>query len=490
MVLFCGMWSDKGERITPIIFTCLGTTLACITFMFSSLKILWESPNLVLLLVGSGVRGAFGRSAIMTMTVNSYVSDHSPIQSRTTHLSNLIAMSNFGYLLGSSVSGKLLEKMDSSFVFMIITILNALCALIAYFLMSENKEATYSNCEKEENSESRVDTSEVERLPLIKERVCRTTTYDTMSASEDIINSDPDKYNCAVGQLSTDIIECQQDQETFSRDLEGIISSYSASNCVHAQDQDVADENQKGTNGPITSATQGNHAERTSTILNCFLVLVKKRPGQKRRTILALFLVLYFHQMNKSGESDIYLLYVKRFPLSVSKSTYGYLVSSSYASLALFAFIVPKLLSFLKCQVRDSTLAIVGIAFKIGSLILLCFSGKVWMLAIVSLLTGAISLTVSSTRSLVSKTIETHELGRAFSLISSGETLCNFLGSLAYTSIYRATAHINPGVSFIVEAGVYAVLMIVMTNISLQVRYFNHAIDDEEPHSHNTRESS
>lgn len=491
MVLCCGMWSDNGGRITPIIFTCLGTSLACITFMFSSLKILWESPNLVLLLVGSGVRGAFGRSAIMTMTVNSYVSDYSSIHSRTTHLSNLIAMSNFGYLLGSSVSGNLLERMDSSFVFMIITIFNSICALIAYFLMSENKDAEHSKCEKEENSESRIDTNEVERLPLITERPCRSTKYSTISASEGILNSghEVDNYNCEDDQPSTTVIESRKDQESLSQDLEEIISSYSVSNGVHAHDQDVADKHQNGSDGSITAASHGNHTERVK-MLNCFFVLLRKRPNQKRRIILALFLVLYMHQMNKSGEGDIYLLYVKKSPLSISKSTYGYLVSGSYASMGLFAFIVPKLLNLLNCKVRDSTLAVVGIVFKIGSLILLCFSGKVWMLTVVSFLTGAISLTVSSSRSLVSKIIETRELGRAFSLISSGETLCNFLGSLAYTSIYRATAHINPEVGFMVEAGVYAILMLIMINISLQVTCFNQAIDNQGSHSRNTRELS
>ncbi len=133
LVLFCGAWSDRCGRKLPVMLTCAGGVLAVLLYMMCA----WlqyegvREEYLLLILVGAAVRGAFGRSAVMTMSVHSYVSDISTKDVRTRKLAHLVAMSHFGYLIGCVICGSLLDTVGFIVVFCVVMGFIVACFLVA-----------------------------------------------------------------------------------------------------------------------------------------------------------------------------------------------------------------------------------------------------------------------------------------------------------------------------------------------------------------------
>jgi len=71
LAAFCGAWSDRIGRKLPIITSAFGTILAVVFYM-SSLFMMTSGSGLFLTFVfmAAAVRGAFGRSSVMTMAVH------------------------------------------------------------------------------------------------------------------------------------------------------------------------------------------------------------------------------------------------------------------------------------------------------------------------------------------------------------------------------------------------------------------------------------
>ncbi|ELT95312.1 hypothetical protein CAPTEDRAFT_201470 [Capitella teleta] len=136
LVLFCGAWSDRAGRKIPVIITCFGSILAVLLYM-SSTYVSPTAPFLPLILIGAAVRGVFGRSAVMTMSLHSYVSDISDAETRTRKISRLVAMSSFGYLIGCMTAGVLIQHYGFLLVFMVVAILQTTCVLFAVTCMRD-----------------------------------------------------------------------------------------------------------------------------------------------------------------------------------------------------------------------------------------------------------------------------------------------------------------------------------------------------------------
>ena len=81
LLLFCGAWSDRVGRKLPIILSSFGTVIAVIFFMISRVIDKW-TLFLVLVFVGAAVRGAFGKSTVMTMAMHRSLSLSPIIMSR------------------------------------------------------------------------------------------------------------------------------------------------------------------------------------------------------------------------------------------------------------------------------------------------------------------------------------------------------------------------------------------------------------------------
>ncbi|XP_059139026.1 proton-coupled folate transporter-like [Physella acuta] len=102
--LLCGAWSDRTGRKPPMIIPSLGSILAVLLYI---LGVLLVKHTLMIIMIGGFVQGALGKSSVITMAVNSYISDTTSDEDRSRMLGQLLAMNFFGLIIGSALAGAL-----------------------------------------------------------------------------------------------------------------------------------------------------------------------------------------------------------------------------------------------------------------------------------------------------------------------------------------------------------------------------------------------
>ncbi|XP_012940852.2 proton-coupled folate transporter [Aplysia californica] len=100
--LFCGAWSDHTGRKLPMMIPSLGSIFAVVLYM---LGLLLREHTLVIIMAGALVQGLLGKSSVITMAVNSYITDTTTNEERTRKLGKLLAMNFFGLFVGSLLAG-------------------------------------------------------------------------------------------------------------------------------------------------------------------------------------------------------------------------------------------------------------------------------------------------------------------------------------------------------------------------------------------------
>jgi len=355
--LFCGSWSDKVGRKLPVMLPCVGTIIAVILFLTSMIP---GVPTILFVLLGGAVRGAFGKSAVITMALHSYVSDTSCKDDRTQRLAGLLAMNFFGYFVGSLVTGTMMEVVGFHIVFGLVAVLNCLCFFIALSCMKPS-------------------------LPKTKEE--------------------------------------KQNKNPFM----------------------------------------------LSNIKDSFTFVTRPRKDKRRCHLLIMFATVFLNQSFKSGETDVLLLFVERSPLHWSSSLYGYLLAADYICMGLGVLVIlPLLVNYLRFD--DVTLLILGIVARCGRLIFLACSRTTWMVFLSVVIGIPAGYFVSASKSIISKTVGEDEIGKAFSLLSCGETVSNLLGTVLLTTIYQYTSPIYPGIVFGVDSLIFLLWLFLILACSGDMR--------------------
>ena len=132
--LFCGAWSDKYGRKIPMMLPSLGSVMSVLFYMMSLAS---EDNAITLILVGAFIQGAFGKSSVITMAVNSYASDITDKEDRTRKLGKLLAMNFFGLFAGALLAGLFQDMSDLPATFCTVVFLHALVVLITIMCMQE-----------------------------------------------------------------------------------------------------------------------------------------------------------------------------------------------------------------------------------------------------------------------------------------------------------------------------------------------------------------
>ena len=122
--LCCGAWSDRIGRKLPIVLPCLGNVLAGVFYVLATFQIF---PSMPFVLTGLITQGIFGKGAVLTMAVYSYISDISSEESRTKRVGRILAMRHFGTFAGQMLAGLSLEFFSFRVSF---------CCVIAIYLLA------------------------------------------------------------------------------------------------------------------------------------------------------------------------------------------------------------------------------------------------------------------------------------------------------------------------------------------------------------------
>ncbi|KAL4224093.1 hypothetical protein ACF0H5_017547 [Mactra antiquata] len=132
--LFCGAWSDKYGRKIPMMLPSLGSVLSVLLYMLSVAS---KEHAIVLILLGAFIQGIFGKSAVITMAVNSYASDITDKDDRTRKLGKLLAMNFFGLFAGALLAGIFQDTSDLPATFCTVVFLHAIVVIVSVVCMPE-----------------------------------------------------------------------------------------------------------------------------------------------------------------------------------------------------------------------------------------------------------------------------------------------------------------------------------------------------------------
>ena len=138
--LFCGAWSDKVGRKLPVLISCFGATISALLALISTSKARYAVP---LIMFSALVRGTCGKSNIISMALCSYVTDTTEITQRTTRMGYLLAMNYFGYFVGSTLLGSLLELSTIPVVFCVFIGINLLIVIVSVLFLREDTNRGY-----------------------------------------------------------------------------------------------------------------------------------------------------------------------------------------------------------------------------------------------------------------------------------------------------------------------------------------------------------
>ncbi|KAI8749365.1 proton-coupled folate transporter [Biomphalaria glabrata] len=133
--LFCGAWSDRTGRKLPMMIPSIGSTLAVLLYM---LGIVLEEHTLMIIMFGALIQGILGKSSVITMAVNSYISDTTFHEDRTRKLGKLLAMNFFGLFVGSLLAGGLQDISSLQVSLVVVSIFHAASLLTVVLCMDES----------------------------------------------------------------------------------------------------------------------------------------------------------------------------------------------------------------------------------------------------------------------------------------------------------------------------------------------------------------
>ncbi|XP_021919183.1 proton-coupled folate transporter-like isoform X2 [Zootermopsis nevadensis] len=192
------------------------------------------------------------------------------------------------------------------------------------------------------------------------------------------------------------------------------------------------------------------------SITTCF----RSRDGCKRANLMCFLACCLIIMTIIAGELDITYLYTKDEPLKWNYQTYSYYFGFKYALASLvLIFATPALNYFL---IPDHIICLVGIVSKAVGFVVLGFSTTNTMMFIVPVVSMFSSFCVPSLRSLLSKQVETCELGKMYAFVACVENICTLLGSLVFNSLYPITRTFQKGLIFHFAAVLHIVPFIIM----------------------------
>ncbi|XP_060080479.1 tetracycline resistance protein, class H-like [Ylistrum balloti] len=365
--MFCGAWSDKYGRKLPMVMPSLGTTFAVLLYMAANMA---YDGSIACFLVGSVIHGCFGKTAMVSMAVSSYVVDITATDRRTKRLGTIAAMQFIGMFIGSLIGGLLIDSTNILTSYCCVSFMNALVVL----------------------------------LTLV-------TLRETVN-----VGDKRDLFPCKAFCKGKNVMESVQ-------------------------------------------------------------VITKSRAGSTRRFIISLFVVLFLHQTCRTGLTDVTLLFTEKSPLSWPTSWFGYLSALDNAAMGFILLVfLPILSNILKFS--DLSISIIGLSCACIRFVIMAWSNETWMVWLAVVIGSFGGIINSPVRSLLSKMVQEDEVGKMFSLLGSGETAAKFL-AVVFTYLYGSTLDIFPGFAFLLAAGLYTIMIIIILLVHVNIKPDSNS--DESP---------
>ena len=131
---FCGAWIDQIGRKFAIVLPCVGTILAILCYLLSTIKDVNFVP---LIMIGSFLRSFSGGASVVILGILSYISDTSTETARTSRIGIILSINSLGNVIGYGLLGILFDIFDFGSVFCVVMALEGVCLLGALFLFKD-----------------------------------------------------------------------------------------------------------------------------------------------------------------------------------------------------------------------------------------------------------------------------------------------------------------------------------------------------------------
>jgi len=195
-------------------------------------------------------------------------------------------------------------------------------------------------------------------------------------------------------------------------------------------------------------------------VSSMFRTIFKKRPSRLKILLLCLCSICSFYAM--SVQLTLTFSFVKSTPINWTSSTYSYYSGFGFMAGGLSLLIILPFIYHWKPHIPDKVIGCLGLSSKgIGLLNL----GLAKTSEQVFLGVGLFSFgeyTMPALRSMLSKAIETHERGKAFSFLGLLQNISSFTGSLFFPPIYASSQAFFPGLAFEVTALAQFLALIIL----------------------------
>ncbi|XP_060572358.1 proton-coupled folate transporter-like [Ruditapes philippinarum] len=199
-----------------------------------------------------------------------------------------------------------------------------------------------------------------------------------------------------------------------------------------------------------------------SKILNgikTYTDLLKESGTNSFRSIVMAYLILTFiYGCDTNGVDDVFLMYVTARPFSWTKSWYSYYLAIRCIT---YGFSLLVLLPFMLhvFKMSDSTVIILGLLCNVSRYFGVGLSNTSWMIYALLIVWTTALLARPCIWSILSKTVNEHELGKMFINFAIIDTLSKCIGSAVFVYLYSSTVNICPGLVFYVMGGINVLIL-------------------------------
>ncbi|VDM15892.1 unnamed protein product [Hydatigera taeniaeformis] len=197
--------------------------------------------------------------------------------------------------------------------------------------------------------------------------------------------------------------------------------------------------------------------------------IIKVRPNGRHVYIRILLGAVLFNQVTKAGEQDSLLLFVVRQGVGWSDGIYGAYLATYYASMALNLILIFPIVEHL-FRPSDISLILFGLAMKTVRLLGTALTTNTVLIFVLAVLGSPAGYIISALRSLITKLVDSGEVGTSFAIMSVFETLANLFGSIVFTSVYAATVTVFPGTVFVIDACLHVGMFALMIWLGWRLR--------------------
>jgi len=205
----------------------------------------------------------------------------------------------------------------------------------------------------------------------------------------------------------------------------------------------------------------------------------KTRPNGARKWVICFVLIFCLSKGIDSGSGGLsYMFYRLQYKITDAIQSN---LSSLFTILMFFSQIalVPFLSGFLKW--RDTTILMTAVFFNIIAQVVVAFNNKVWVLYIVYLFWMLFNTITTTSRSNLSKLMDSAEIGKAFSVLGIIQALLPMATKPAFSFLYKATLETFPGTYRLLTASLYCIVLGLLVYTHFGLKKMDKTVANRDP---------